>query len=43
MFVVADGFRKKTSWFTGEMWAAYSFHAVFAVLGFWLLQRAVGA
>ena len=40
---MADGFRNNKSFIAGEIWAGYSFHAVFAVLGTWLLLRAVGA
>jgi len=40
---VTDGFRQRKSFLTGDIWSGYAFHAVFGVLGVWLIMRAVGA
>ena len=38
-----DGFRAKKSFLAKDMLFGYGFHGTFAVLGTWLLLRAVGA
>jgi hypothetical protein len=40
---VADGFRRRASFLAPVMLAPYAFHAGFAVLGLWLMMRAVSA
>lgn len=43
MYVAVDGFRRRASFVAPAMVGPYAFHAVFGVLGVWLMFRAVGA